>query len=50
MDIKWMFIAVMVIMSGMFIGMALEQHNTTQCRIAAIQAGKNSIEIAEICK
>ena len=50
MEVKWTSIAVMVMMLGMFAGMALEQHNKTECRIAALQAGKNSTDIAAICK
>lgn len=50
MEMKWVYIAMTVIMLGSFVGMALEQHEHGQCRIAAIQAGKNSTEIAEICK
>lgn len=50
MEIKWIMIAFTVIMLGMFVGMALEQHERGECRIAAIQAGKNSTEIATICK
>lgn len=50
MEIKWICIAMAVIMLGSFIGMALQQHEQGQCRIAAIQAGKNSTEIKDICK
>lgn len=50
MEIKWIMITFTVIMLGMYTGMALEQYERSQCRIAAIQAGKNSTEIAEICK
>jgi hypothetical protein len=49
-EIKWIMIACTVIMLGAFVGMALEQHERGQCRIAAIQTGKNSTEIASICK
>lgn len=50
MEFKWLSITIAVIMLGSFVGMALEQHERGQCRIAAIQAGKNSTEIASICK
>lgn len=50
MEMKWAMIAFMVLMLCMFIGMALEQHGQTECRVAAITAGKNSTEIAAICK
>lgn len=50
MEMKWLAIALVVMMLGMYVGLALEQHNRGQCRIAAIQAGKNSTEIATICK
>lgn len=50
MEIKWIAIMVMVLMLGTYVGMALEQYERGQCRIAAIQAGKNSTEIATICK
>lgn len=50
MELKWLFITMAVIVLGSFVGMALEQHEQGQCRIAAIQAGKNSTEIATICK
>ena len=50
MEVKWIMIAFTVIMLGMFTGIALEQYERSQCRIAAIQAGKNSTEIATICK
>jgi hypothetical protein len=50
MEIKWLAIAFTVMMLGMFAGMAMEQHNKTECRIAALQAGKNSTEIQDICK
>ena len=50
MEMKWIMITFAVIMLGSFVGIALEQHEQSQCRIAAIQAGKNSTEIAAICK
>jgi len=50
MEMKWLAIMSMVIMLGMYGGMALEKHEKSQCRIAALQAGKNSTEIAAICK
>lgn len=50
MELKWICTAMAVIVLGSFVGMALEQHERSQCRIAAITAGKNSTEIAEICK
>ena len=50
MEIKWAIIAVVIIIGMMSIGMALEEYNISQCRIAAIEAGKNSTEIAAICK
>ena len=50
MELKWLAIMVMVLMTGTYIGMALQQYEQTQCRIAALQAGKNSTEIAGICK
>ncbi len=50
MEMKWLAIALAVMMLGMYVGLALEQHERGQCRIAAIQAGKNSTEIASICK
>ena len=50
MEMKWIMITFAMIMLGTFTGMALEQHERGQCRIAAIQAGKNSTEIASICK
>lgn len=49
-EFKWLAIMVVVIMLGAYVGMALEQHEKSQCRIAAIQAGKNSTEIETICK
>ena len=50
MEMKWMAIVVIITMLGMYVGMALEQHERGQCRVAAIQAGKNSTEIQDICK
>ena len=50
MEFKWLAIMVMVLMLGTYVGMALEQHERSQCRIAAIQAGKNSADIQAICK
>lgn len=50
MELKWIMIALMVMMTGMYIGMALEQYERNQCRITAITAGKNSSDIAAICK
>jgi hypothetical protein len=50
MEFKWLSITMAVIMLGSFGGMALEQYERNQCRIAAIHAGKNSTEIAGICK
>jgi len=50
MEMKWIAIMAMVLMSGMYAGMAFEQHEKSQCRIAALQAGKNSTDIAAICK
>lgn len=50
MEFKWLAIMLMVVMSGTYVGMALEQYEQNQCRIAAIQAGKNSEEIVKICK
>lgn len=47
---KWAMIAFMVVMLGSFIGMVLEQYGQNECRVAAIQAGKNSTEITAICK
>ena len=50
MELKWLAIMVMVLMTGTYIGMALQQYEQTQCRVAAIQAGKNSADIVAICK
>ena len=50
MEMKWLAIMTIVIMLGAYVGMALEQHELSQCRIAAIQAGKNSTDIQAICK
>ena len=50
MEFKWYIIFAIILMLGMYTGMALEQYELNQCRIAAIQAGKNSTEIAAICK
>jgi len=50
MEMKWMWITVMAMMLGMYAGLALEEHYKTECRIVALQAGKNSTDIAAICK
>lgn len=41
----------MVVLIGMtFFGMALEQYERNQCRIAAITIGMSASDIAEVCK
>lgn len=50
MNMKWMWFTVMAMMLGMYAGLTLEEYYKTECRVAAMQAGKNSIEIASICK
>jgi len=47
---KSLSIVVIVTILGMYAELALEEHNKTECRIAALQAGKNSTDIAAICK
>ena len=50
MEIKWIMIAVMVIMLGAFTGMALEQHERNQCSIEALKALVKPELIHGICK
>jgi hypothetical protein len=50
MEFKWFMIAIAVTFSTTFSAIAIEKYGQGQCRIAAIQAGKNSTEIATICK
>ena len=50
MEIKWIMIAVMVIMLGAFTGMTLEQHDLNQCRIEALKAQVKPELIQGICK
>jgi len=58
MEMKWLGIMSMVMILGMFASIAsivfasiaLENHYKAECRIVALQAGKNSTDIAAICK
>jgi len=50
MEMKWLGIMSMVMILGMFASIALENHYKAECRIVALQAGKNSTDIDAICK
>lgn len=48
-EFKWLLIAYAVVMGGFCIAMVLEDNNKQTCRAVAIQAGKSTAEIKEIC-
>lgn len=50
MEIKWMVIGLVAIFAMMSVGMALEQYEDSQCKIAGFNAGKDATEIAILCK
>ena len=51
MELKWIVIGMVAWGVAMMGGLALEQHNTNVCRVAAINGGKlGANEIKEICK
>jgi len=50
MEMKWAMITMCVLFGGMFVGLSVEKYQQNQCRIASVQAGKSSDDIAKICK
>ena len=49
-ELKWVALAFMFIIGIPMAGLALEQHNRSQCRIEAIKANMDPDKIEKVCK
>ena len=49
-DIKWYFIAMIVIFTGGIAAGAYSDHQKSQCKISALQAHVNPADIEKVCQ
>jgi predicted negative regulator of RcsB-dependent stress response len=50
MEVKWFCIMTSIVFGGLFLMDAYQSHNTTQCRVAAIQSGVAVDKVKEVCE
>ena len=50
MEFKWFAICVAVLIAGLAVSDAVQEHAQGECRVAAINQGMTSEDIAKVCK